>query len=654
MARAGLCSRRDAEGWIAAGRVAVNGAVHRQPGPQRRPGRPRSRSTASRCPSASGPACSCSTSRAASSPRRATPRAGRRSSTPCPRTCPASSSIGRLDINTEGLLLLTNDGGLARVLELPATGWLRRYRVRANGEIDQAAARRAGDGITIDGVDYAGIEATLDRVQGANVWLTMGLREGKNREIKRVLEHLGLAVNRLIRISFGPFQLGELAEGAVERCRPACCATSSARRWPPRPASTSTSGARRRAGPAAAARPEASTDAGRPAPLRPPRAHMSALRAAREEAARRRPAAHRARRHGGPQGTRRQGRARHPGRAGAARDGDSRNARRFAAGTRTAAGARRPAPMPAAGPSAPARRQAPPSGFGEATALSCDARRQVPATRGSARRARVERQALRPDRSPGRRSARRKSGQTPRRERHAGRRGQAPWRRAAGSGRRTPPRRPAGGVRRETPSRTPGGSGADTAASARRLRRQARGASPSATKPRGERAAESSDEPAGRSPRPSSGSPQGRRGADTAEGGDGRSDGRGGSARTGWPARGAGDGRDGKPERPAGRLKLRRPATGRNKPRGRPGGARPAGGRPDGRPARAAAARRRRQGRAAARAARRPPRGRSVRIVGGRFRGRPCGAPPPMRRARPPTACARPCSTCWRIATAIL
>jgi 23S rRNA pseudouridine2605 synthase len=132
---------------------------------------------------------------------------------------PRLMSVGRLDINTEGLLLLTNDGGLARVLELPSTGWLRRYRARANGETDQAKLDTLAKGVTIDGVDYAGVEARLDRVQGANVWITLGLREGKNREVKRLLEHLGLATNRLIRLSYGPFQLGETPEGAVEEVR---------------------------------------------------------------------------------------------------------------------------------------------------------------------------------------------------------------------------------------------------------------------------------------------------------------------------------------------------------------------------------------------------------------------------------------------------
>ncbi|MEQ8481019.1 MAG: pseudouridine synthase [Hoeflea sp.] len=136
-----------------------------------------------------------------------------------PKYLPRVLSIGRLDINTEGLLLLTNDGGLARTLELPETGWLRRYRVRAYGDIDQARLDTLKDGIAVDGVLYGAIEATLDRKQGHNVWITMGLREGKNREIKNVLSALGLDVNRLIRISFGPFQLGDMREGDVVEIR---------------------------------------------------------------------------------------------------------------------------------------------------------------------------------------------------------------------------------------------------------------------------------------------------------------------------------------------------------------------------------------------------------------------------------------------------
>jgi len=132
-----------------------------------------------------------------------------------PKHLPRVLTVGRLDINTEGLLLLTNDGGLARTLELPQTGWLRRYRVRAYGDIDQARLDELKDGIAVEGVLYGAIEATLDRKQGHNVWITMGLREGKNREIKNVLGALGLDVNRLIRISFGPFQLGDIREGDV-------------------------------------------------------------------------------------------------------------------------------------------------------------------------------------------------------------------------------------------------------------------------------------------------------------------------------------------------------------------------------------------------------------------------------------------------------
>ena len=128
-------------------------------------------------------------------------------------------SIGRLDFNTEGLLLLTNDGALARHLELPATGWLRRYRVRAHGTITQETLDGLKRGIEIAGTRYGPIEAALDKVQGANVWLTIGLREGKNREVRTVLDKLGLTVNRLIRISFGPFQLLDLEPGAVEPVR---------------------------------------------------------------------------------------------------------------------------------------------------------------------------------------------------------------------------------------------------------------------------------------------------------------------------------------------------------------------------------------------------------------------------------------------------
>jgi 23S rRNA pseudouridine2605 synthase len=136
-----------------------------------------------------------------------------------PEDLPRVMSIGRLDLNSEGLLLLTNDGGIKRRLELPSTGWLRRYRVRVNGRPtdDSLAPLRAG--ITVDGQSFLPMQVTLDRQQGANAWLTIGLREGKNREIRRALAELGLTVNRLIRISYGPFQLGDLRPGAVEEVR---------------------------------------------------------------------------------------------------------------------------------------------------------------------------------------------------------------------------------------------------------------------------------------------------------------------------------------------------------------------------------------------------------------------------------------------------
>ena len=136
-----------------------------------------------------------------------------------PEGLPRLISIGRLDFNTEGLLLLTNDGGLARALELPDTGWLRRYRVRAHGEVTQGQLDELKKGVEVDGVKYGPIDATLERDQGANVWLVFAIREGKNREVRNVLAHLGLEVNRLIRVSYGPFQLGELAEGEVEEVK---------------------------------------------------------------------------------------------------------------------------------------------------------------------------------------------------------------------------------------------------------------------------------------------------------------------------------------------------------------------------------------------------------------------------------------------------
>ena len=136
-----------------------------------------------------------------------------------PEDMPRVMSVGRLDLNSEGLLLLTNDGALKRRLELPSTGWLRKYRVRAHGAADDAALEPLRRGITVAGERFQPMKVTIDRQQGSNAWLTLSLREGRNREVRRALEAVGLTVNRLIRVSYGPFQLGELTPGGVEEVR---------------------------------------------------------------------------------------------------------------------------------------------------------------------------------------------------------------------------------------------------------------------------------------------------------------------------------------------------------------------------------------------------------------------------------------------------
>ena len=218
IARAGLASRREAEEWIAAGRVAVNGAVINSPAlnvaasdqisvdGKQLPARERTRLFLYHKPRGL-------------MTTRADPQGRPTIFQNLPANLPRLISVGRLDFNTEGLLLLTNDGALARVLELPQTGWLRRYRVRAHGSVTQEKLDGLREGITVDGIHYGPIEAALDRVQGTNLWLTFAIREGKHREVRNVLGHLGLVVTRLIRVSFGPFQLGELAAGTVEEVR---------------------------------------------------------------------------------------------------------------------------------------------------------------------------------------------------------------------------------------------------------------------------------------------------------------------------------------------------------------------------------------------------------------------------------------------------
>ncbi len=214
IARAGVASRRDAEKLIAEGRVAVDGkvlsspaynvvpgqtvTVNGKPLPDAEPSRlwlyhkPKGLVTSHRDPQG-----------------RTTVFAS------LPASLPRVISVGRLDYNSEGLLLLTNDGEIARRLELPSTGWLRRYRVRVHGAPAQNVLDRLDQGITVDGIAYGSIKATVDKVQGSNAWLTMTLREGKNREIRKVLEFFGMPVSRLIRVAYGPFQLGQLEEGAV-------------------------------------------------------------------------------------------------------------------------------------------------------------------------------------------------------------------------------------------------------------------------------------------------------------------------------------------------------------------------------------------------------------------------------------------------------
>ena len=215
MARAGLCSRRDAERWIADGRVAVDGKVLTTPAVVVEAdaritvdGKPIPARESTRLFRYHKPPGLVTTHR--------DPQGRPTVFDALPAGLPRLISVGRLDLNSEGLLLLTNDGGLARRLELPSTGWARRYKVRVHGEVQPERLAALAKGITVDGLAYGPIRAALERQQGSNAWIAMALREGKNREVRRVFEHLGLQVTRLIRLSYGPFQLGNLPRGAVD------------------------------------------------------------------------------------------------------------------------------------------------------------------------------------------------------------------------------------------------------------------------------------------------------------------------------------------------------------------------------------------------------------------------------------------------------
>ena len=222
IAQAGLCSRRDAEKWIEDGRVCVNGVILKTPA-HVVSGADAILVDGEPLPSAQAPRLWRYHKPKGLVTSHKDPQGRPTVFANLPDSLPRVVSVGRLDINTEGLLLLTTVGALARHLELPSTGWLRRYRVRAHmrshGSVTQRSLDALKSGITVDGISFGPIEARLERAQGRNVWLTISLHEGKNREVKRIAAHLGLSVNRLIRTSFGPFALGDLKVGAVDEVK---------------------------------------------------------------------------------------------------------------------------------------------------------------------------------------------------------------------------------------------------------------------------------------------------------------------------------------------------------------------------------------------------------------------------------------------------
>ncbi len=218
LSRAGVASRREAERLIEAGRVSVNGKIIASPALNITPadkvtvdGKPVAAPEPPRLWLYHKPTGLVTTAK---------DEKGRQTIFDAlPEGMPRVMSVGRLDLNSEGLILLTNDGGIKRRLELPSTGWLRKYRCRVNGLVEDAALEPLRKGITVDGERFQPMTVTLDRQQGANAWLTVGLREGRNREIRRAMEAVNLKVNRLIRIGYGPFRLGELKAGEVEEVK---------------------------------------------------------------------------------------------------------------------------------------------------------------------------------------------------------------------------------------------------------------------------------------------------------------------------------------------------------------------------------------------------------------------------------------------------
>ena len=218
MARAGLCSRRDAESWIRAGRVMVNDTLLETPayivGPEDKiivDNKPLPNPEATRLWRYYKPRGLVVSHRDEQNRESIFDRIENR--------LPRVMSVGRLDLDSEGMILLTNDGGLARHLELPNTGWIRKYRVRIYGRVDEKQLEKLKDGITIDGIHYGSLLARLDKQLTSNAWLTIAIKEGKNREIRRVMEYLGYSVSRLIRTSYGPFQLGNMEEDDLKEVK---------------------------------------------------------------------------------------------------------------------------------------------------------------------------------------------------------------------------------------------------------------------------------------------------------------------------------------------------------------------------------------------------------------------------------------------------